>query len=475
MKKMLLALALVFTFTLAACSGSSPETPNGTAGDTENYLDIYHTNDLHGAIVEDDDSLGLGRMGNLMLTKKEETPENTLILDGGDALQGSALSNYYEGQSMIEIMNLIGYDAMVVGNHEFDWGLSTAAEYFKEGGIAEFPLLGANIIDDETGQIPENIDPYTVVEKGGRTIGIIGTIGYGLESSIAPSAVEGYTFTDPKPIIKDHAETLRQDEGADLVFVLSHDPDGINSYALSLEGDAKIDAIFNAHSHQNYAYTDGTTAVMQSGGYGSHVGQVTFTWDEFGLSGVSAQTLDERDSDLLQDTHPDVMTLINTYKDETDAIFNEPIISTPNEISRTELSIWIAGLMAHATGADIGYQNGGGTRNSITEGDITLGVLYDVWPFENQIKTVSITGSQVTSQMEYNVYHTDIETFESDTLYKIATNDFVFDQDRAPFMDGENIVETEFYIRDLALEELELQSEVFETFSVDNPYQIPVS
>ncbi|MGM0436156.1 MAG: bifunctional metallophosphatase/5'-nucleotidase [Bacillota bacterium] len=475
MKKMLLALALVFTFTLAACSESSPETPDNTSGDTEDYLDIYHTNDVHGAIEGDDDSLGLGRMGNLMLTRKEEAPENTLILDGGDALQGSALSNYYEGESMIEIMNVIGYDAMVVGNHEFDWGLETATEYFKEDGVADFPLLGANIIEDETGEIPDNIDPYTVVEKGGRTIGIIGTIGYGLESSIAPSVVEGYTFTDPEPIIKDHAETLRQEEGADLVFVLSHDPDGINSYALSLEGDAKIDAVFNAHSHQNYAYTEDTTAVMQSGGYGSHVGQVTFTWDQYGLSGVSAQTLDDKDSDLLTETHPDVMTLINAYKEETDSIFNEPIISTPNELSRDDLSIWIAGLMAHATGADIGYQNGGGTRNSIPEGEITLGNLYDVWPFENQIKTASITGSEVKAQMEYNVYQSDVNSFENNELYKIATNDFVFDQDRAPFMDGENIVETDYYIRDLALEELELQSEVFDEFSVDNPYQVPAS
>jgi 2',3'-cyclic-nucleotide 2'-phosphodiesterase (5'-nucleotidase family) len=475
MKKILLALAFVFTFTLAACSDPSPETLDDMSGETENYLDIYHTNDVHGAIVEDDDSLGLGRMGNLMRTRKEEAPENTLVLDGGDALQGSALSNYYEGQSMIEIMNLIGYDAMVVGNHEFDWGLSTVTEYFKEDGIADFPLLGANIIDDSTGEIPENVDPYTVIEKGGRTIGIIGTIGFGLESSIAPSAVEGYTFKDPKPIIKDHAETLRRDEGADLVFVLSHDSGDINNYALSLEGDAKIDAIFNAHSHDNYAYTEDTTAIIQSGGYGSNVGQVTFTWDEYGLSGVSAQTLDERDSDLLKETSPEVMSLINTYKDETDAIFSEPIISTPNELSRTELSIWIAGLMAHATGADIGYQNGGGTRNSIPEGDITLGNLYDVWPFENQIKTASITGSEVTDQMEYNVYHTELGTFDSDTLYKAATNDFVFDQAYGPFLEGENIVETEYYIRDLALEELELQSEVFDSFSTDNPYQIPVS
>ncbi len=466
MKKLLFTLTLLLTFALGACTQSTDDPTN----ETEDTLDVYYTNDIHGAILEDDDSLGLGRMGNLMLTSKTESLETTLILDGGDALQGSALSNYYEGESMIEIMNMIGYDAMVVGNHEFDWGLSTVTDYFKEDGIADFELLGANIIDDETGEIPQNIDPYTVMEKGGRTIGIIGTIGYGLESSISPSAVEGYTFVDPEPIIKEHAETLRQDEGADLVFLLTHDPGTINDYALSLENDAKIDAIFNAHYHENYAYTENNTAVLQAGGYGSHVGRVLFTWDEYGLSGVSAKTLDDRDSLLLKDPHPEVMTLIDEYRSQTDAIFSEPIIDAPNDLSRSELSTWIAGLMAHATDSAIGYQNGGGTRNSLSAGAITLGNLYDVWPFENQIKTVHLSGSEVVDQMEYNVYHTDIETFEPDTLYKIATNDFVFDQDYAPFLEGENIEETEYYIRDLALSELELQSETYDSFSVDNPY-----
>jgi 2',3'-cyclic-nucleotide 2'-phosphodiesterase (5'-nucleotidase family) len=470
MKKTLIALTLILTLTLAACNETDTN-QNGT-NSTADYLDVFHTNDVHGAIEADDDSLGLAYMGNLMLTKKEASPDTTLILDGGDALQGSALSNYYEGESMIELMNLIGYEAMVVGNHEFDWGLSTVTEYFEEEGVADFPLLGANIIEDATGELPENIDPYTVIEKGGRKIGIIGTIGYGLESSISPSAVEGYSFLDPEPIIEAHARTLRLEEGADLVFVLSHDSGNINDFALSLEGDAKIDAIFNGHSHRDYAYTEDNTAVMQSGGYGSHVGQVTFTWDEYGLSGISAASLNDRQTELLQTPHPNVTALIDTYKNETDAIFSEPIIYTPNEVSKSELSIWIAGLMRHVTGADIGYQNGGGTRNSIPEGDITLGDLYNVWPFENQIKTALITGSEVEGQMGYNTYQTELNSFDSDTLYKAATNDFVFDQADGPFLDGESIVETDYYIRDLALEELTLQSETYDVFSVDNPYLV---
>ncbi|MFP4078722.1 MAG: bifunctional metallophosphatase/5'-nucleotidase, partial [Candidatus Izemoplasmataceae bacterium] len=336
MKKILLTLMLFVTFTLSACTLMNDESDNSNSDDSQK-LDIFYTNDVHGAMVRDGDTLGLDYMANLMTTSKEANPDDTLILDGGDAFQGSAISNYYEGESYIETMNAMGYDAMVVGNHEFDWGLETVTDHFADDGIADFPLLGANVVDDETGEIPENIDPYTVFEKAGHTIGVIGTIGYGLESSIAPSMVEGYTFEDPAPIVKEHAETLRQDEGADLVLLLTHDPGDINDEALAFEGDAKIDAIFNAHHHDVYADVEDNVPIIQSGGYGSHVGQVAFTWDEKGLTRVDAENHTAATTGELSEPHPDVKEVVDRYKDDTDAIFNEPIIEAPDSLSRGQL------------------------------------------------------------------------------------------------------------------------------------------
>lgn len=481
MKKTLLALLAVITLTLAACVEQDPSNDQDPSnGQDQNIsepsqLSIFYTNDVHGAILPDGGSMGLAYMANLMTTHKENHPDNTLILDGGDALQGGAISNYYEGESYIEIMNAMKYDALVVGNHEFDWGLETVTRYFDpdhEKGIAEFPLLGANIIVDETGEIPEHVDPYTVVERAGRTIGIIGTIGYGLESSIAPSAVEGYSFLDPAPIVEEHAKTLRSEEGADLVLLLTHDSGNVNDEVLEFGGDAKVDAIFNSHSHQTFAYVEDQTAIIQSGGYGSHVGEVTFSWDEYGLSGINARNLREYDRSELSEPHPEVKAVIDGYVDETDEIFNDPIIENPVDLGRGELSHWIADLMRHATDADIGIQNDGGTRNAMPSGDITLGGLYDIWPFENEIKTVELEGSVVSSLTDagYLTHATDISTFEDGSLYKVATNDFVFDQEDNPFLYGENPEETDLYIRDLAEEELRLQSGVYDHFDTDNPF-----
>ncbi|MFW6284845.1 MAG: bifunctional metallophosphatase/5'-nucleotidase [Bacillota bacterium] len=470
MKKILLTLLLLLSFTLSACSTMNDESDSSNSDDSQK-LDIFYTNDVHGAMVRDGDTIGLDHMANLMTAAKEDNPDETLLLDGGDALQGSAISNYYEGESYIEAMNAMGYDAMVVGNHEFDWGLETVTDYFADDGIAEFPLLGANVIDDETGEIPENIDPYTTFERSGRTIGVIGTIGHGLESSIAPSMVEGYTFEDPAPIVEEHAETLRQEEDADIVLLLSHDIGDVNEEVLDFEGDAKIDGIFNAHRHDLYAYVEDNVPIMQSGGYGSHVGQMSFSWDEYGLSGVNAENHTEYETDELSEPFPAVKEVVDSYKDETDAIFNETIIENPESLGRNELSGWIADLIRHATDADIGFQNSGGTRSDLSDGPITLGDLYDIWPFENQIKTVELEGSTINGLIDGGLVHaSSVDTFEDDETYKVATNDYVFDQEDGPYLEGENIVETDYYIRDLAEEELTLQSEEYDDFDTDNPF-----
>ena len=242
-----------------------------------NFLDIYYMNDFHGAILEDDPNMGLSKIGNYIKHYTDTYPNNSIVLAGGDMLQGSALSNYYQGLSTIDLMDEIGFDAFTLGNHEFDWGLDVVTQYFDEdetNGEADFPLLGANVFLKGTTTIPDYIDPYTIIEKGDIKIGVIGTMGYGLEYSIAQSKIDAYEFAYPVPIIEEYAIHLRTVEECDIVLWVGHDGGSINDELIALSGDASLDALFNAHTHNDYADDSERIPQLQSGSTGEYVGHI---------------------------------------------------------------------------------------------------------------------------------------------------------------------------------------------------------
>ena len=160
-KLLLLTLLLLMSFSLIACDSNTDDPIIDDFDPTDiGYLDIYYMNDFHGSILEDSpDEIGLSNIGNFLISQKEAQPNNTIILAGGDMLQGSALSNYYQGLSTIELMNEMYFDAFTVGNHEFDWGIDVVTSYFDgndANGEANFPLLGANIFLKNTTTIQPN-------------------------------------------------------------------------------------------------------------------------------------------------------------------------------------------------------------------------------------------------------------------------------------------------------------------------------
>lgn len=472
MRKILLIIAtLVTTFTLLAC------TPNTEEQKTETmlpYLNVYYLNDTHGAILPASDQIGLSSIASL--TTQEE--DYTIVLSGGDMLQGTALSNYYKGSSMIEIMNEMSFDAMTLGNHEFDWGLETVTNYFNEESeeyIAEFPLLAANAFYKGTETIPEGISPYTIINKGTLNIGIIGAIGSGLESSIATSMVEDYEFKNPLPYIEQYATYLRTEEQVDMVLVVLHETsNALNNQIAFLEGDAKIDGLFNAHAHQVMNTSINDVPLLQSGDNGEMVGYIRYEFNEsYSDYTYSIENLRKEDQNAFYTTHVETQSLIDTYTAETDELFNEVLMISQRGLAQTELSIFIAEVMKNATNSDIGFQNGGGTRNSIDQDEpIDLALLYQIWPFDNIVKTVYLNGAQIKSLMNQYIYQTDITNFDDDTLYKVATNDYVFDKPDNPFIYGDDIVNTYLNMRELAFLEIQLQSYIYDFFNTTNDIQI---
>jgi 2',3'-cyclic-nucleotide 2'-phosphodiesterase/3'-nucleotidase len=256
-----LTLSLILSLTLPLISD---------AADTV-HLTILHTSDLHGRVLprdfaRDTEASGsLSRVSAAVERLRESVNHPVLVLDSGDTIQGSAfeaiLSVEMAGPSpSIEAMNAIGYDAMAVGNHEFNYGLEVLRRAESD---AEFPLLGANIVDEISGE--PAFRPYVVRTVGGIRVGLLGLVTPNIPSWEEPANYRGLRFEDMAEAAATWVPRLRKDEGCDLVVVLSHagfgrDLDGGGPYAGGLEDQSwrvaqvdGVDLVLTGHTHRDIA------------------------------------------------------------------------------------------------------------------------------------------------------------------------------------------------------------------------------
>lgn len=219
-------------------------------------LNLLHTSDTHSRIEPlspqaADANAGMGgvvRRATLVKDFRTGHP-GTLLFDCGDISQGTPYYNLFKGELEVKMMNLMHYDAMAIGNHEFDFGLDNMARLFR---MADFPVVCANY--DVTGTVLEGlVKPYVVIERDGLKIGVFG-LGPKLEGLVASANCEGIGFRNPFEAAQQTADLLRDRLGCDLVVCLSHlgisneDPEGFDDLRL-IARTRHIDVVLGGHSH----------------------------------------------------------------------------------------------------------------------------------------------------------------------------------------------------------------------------------
>jgi 5'-nucleotidase len=243
-------------------------------------LVILHTNDTHSRIeplpATDSRYANLGgverRAAYFDLVRKDN--KNVLIFDSGDFLQGTPYFNMFKGEVEIETMNLLKYDATTLGNHEFDYGLNTIADFARR---AKFPIVCTNY--DFTGTPVEGLTkPYIILKKGGIRIGVIG-IGIQPKGLIASANYEGMKFLPPIPTANRYADMLKKEKNCDIVICLSHL--GYTDDVNLAEKSHNIDFILGGHSHtfmkeaKTLKNADGKDIVIfQNGDRGMYIGRL---------------------------------------------------------------------------------------------------------------------------------------------------------------------------------------------------------
>lgn len=263
-----------------------------TAAAKGRQLLILHTNDTHSCVLPLNpnlaDTMLAGRGGFLrraaMIDQMRKEDKDLLLLDSGDFSQGSPYYTMFKGDVETELMNIMGYDAATIGNHEFDFGLENMARIFRK---AKFPIVCANY--DFTGTVVEGlVKPYVVIKRKGVKIGIFG-LSPKLEGLVMASTCAGVKYLDPIKTANDIADKLKNEEKCDVVICLSHlgwDEAGLNDMEMMAK-TRNIDLVLGGHSHSyfqqlNYVRNlDGKEIPNdQNGKHGIFVGKITLNLEK---------------------------------------------------------------------------------------------------------------------------------------------------------------------------------------------------
>ena len=459
-------LLLAYSAMLHACARETPEAEPQTV-----TISVIGTNDIHGQISDIDGNRGLALLGGYvdnLRAVREGDGGAVLLIDAGDMWQGTLESNLTEGAFMVEAFNALGYDAVTIGNHEFDFGPvgemaipeSDADDphgALRERAIeADFPLLTANIIDESSGaplSMP-NVTPSVMLEAAGLRVGVIGVLSEGgLSATIAANA-EGLRMAPLASTIAAEARALR-DKGADLVIVTAHAgsmcetfDDPIDLSSCRMDGEIMqvaadlppglVDQIIAGHVHMGIAHEVNGVAITSSFSNAVAFGRVDHTIDldtrsvtarrihpphricGFVVEG-SGSCASESDEGAVRakyagaEVHPapDVLAVADKAAALVQNVKSEPLgvyLETPftRELgTRSPLGHLFMDAIYASTDADVVIHNVmGGLRADLPAGDLVYGSAYELYPFDNRVTALQLSGAELRSVIEAQAMRT---------------------------------------------------------------------
>jgi 5'-nucleotidase/UDP-sugar diphosphatase len=424
-------------FALMAALSASTLAISAGASFADYTLHILHMNDWHSRIEPinafdstcsaEDETAGkcFGGAARLVTAVRERREalqgENTLFLNAGDNFQGSLFYTTYKGAAEAEFLNQMGVDAMTVGNHEFDDSDDALATFID---AVEFPVVSSNISASAPSSLVDKIDPFVVLDVGGEKIGIVGAVPNDTADLSSPS--ENVTIEEDVAKITEAVQEVKA-QGVDKIIALTH-----VGYPRDLEAIAKIpdvDVVVGGHSHTLLHNTDDAAAgpyptmvenpggyqvpVVQAASYSKYLGELEVTFDENGV--VTAASGDPILLDATIEPDPAVVARVQELRAPIEEAMGVVVSETtaPIDGSREtcragecEMGVLVTDAMLDRTadqGVTIAITNGGGLRASIDQGEVTMGEVVEVLPFQNTLATMELSGADIVASLEQGV------------------------------------------------------------------------
>lgn len=469
--------------------------------ESEQYkkINILTINDLHGSIIESGINIGAPKLGaEVKRIKKEE--KNTILVGGGDLYQGSAISNLLYGKPVSEVLKEMGMKYTVVGNHEFDWGLDKIKKWSES-----IEFLGSNIIDKNTKEVVQWAKPYVIEEFDGVKVGFIGITTPESTYKTKTENIKDLEFKDPAVAASEWAKYLKIEKAVDIVIVLSHlggrqGTDGIITGELEdlAQKATGIDGIVGAHSHTYIAGFVNDIPIVQAGSNGRALGKLEIIIRPDGNLDIkpSYDKLYKRINNLKEDEK--IKNIVNKYEEELNPILKEKVAFIDKDLTHkrtingvTMLGQFITKSMVELSGSQIGLINSGGMRRPLNKGIITVGDMWDIMPFDNNLVTMRLKGTDLKRVMEHgiineniggiqfyglNIYYDSTKDYgnrissmklldgteiEMDKYYTVVTNDFMYYKgDNYDFTGAIDFKDTGRAVRDVLIEKFKEIGEI---------------
>ena len=396
------------------------------------HITILATTDLHGNILPKDyytekpDARGLARVATIIKKTRKETP-NVLLLDSGDTIQGTPLEFYHNKKNnqppdpMMLIMNTLQYDAMAVGNHEYNFGLQVLE---KARGEAKFPFLSANTYN--RGTLQTHYQPYLVKEIAGVRVGILGLTTPGIPNWDNPQNYEGLEFHEPLREAQKWVSVLRRKERVDIVVIAMHmgieedlDTGVVNPGQVANENQALaiaravpgVDVILMGHTHRDVpSLMVNGVLLTQADYWGKHVARVDLYLDKnkaagWRLAAKSARTIpvDQVEADA------DAAKLAEPYDRETENWLGRVIGESTEELTArdarfrdTAILDLIQRVQLEAGQADVSMVASFNPQARIPKGPIKVREISGLYVYENTLVVIEVTGGQLKEALEHS-------------------------------------------------------------------------
>ncbi len=447
-------MVLVIILVMAGCAGLSDYKPSAV----ENSLVVLHTNDHHGHPLPFFDYPSPGQGGlparATLVNDIRSEFQNVLVLDAGDLNTGRPESNFFKAQPDIKGYNYIKYDALAIGNHEFDLNMDNMQTQIKS---SEFPWLCANA--KRNGNYLKNVKPYIIKEYNGFRVAIIGLVSARTAVTGNPEHINGITFEDEVKVASALVPELKKK--ADIVIGLVHmgiyDDASMGSKRLATQVPG-LALVVDGHTHTKLeepvmvvnTVSGNKVGIVQAKHWGLYVGKAVLKFKngevtDLGWSSVPVNVKRREkkdgqkiyhfiDKELIND--PELMAILKPYHDEVESVLSEVIGSATGAFINDETrkqetalgdivadsQLWYMKKMGFDI--DFAFQNGGGIRATLGSGEIKKKTIYEVLPFDNSICVVSLKGSDVLAlfaQTPKNIGHGSMPQVSEGVSFTINT------------------------------------------------------
>lgn len=395
----------------------------------EGKLVVVHTNDMHGYYETTETSIGIAGVASIK-DYYEAQGADVLLLDAGDFSQGNTLVSYYKGKNAAEYLAAAGYDAVSLGNHEFDYSFDVLLDNMKVLTDAGIKVIDANVLNKETGK--PYFDANAVFDFDGYKVGVFGLDTAETLTKASPSNVKTVSFLDKEDMFKaaqKQVDALKA-EGCSYIIALTHlgvDEESVGRRSTDLaEAVTGIDLIVDGHSHtvMDGGTMAGNTMIVSTGSYLANVGTVVINEADKAAEAKLISAADyaagtnQYDAAVAKLVADDAAEVKEAYS----KVFakTEVALEGTKELVRaqeTNLGDFTADAYLytaqkysdeHELGitVDCAISNGGGIRTSVAPGDISMDTLVTVFPFGNNVCFVTITGKQLLEVLEASTFCT---------------------------------------------------------------------